>query len=235
MFDKKSLLAIIPARGGSKRLPGKNIKTFAGKPLITRTIEAALSVPAIDVLMVSTDDKNIARIAKSGGAKVPLLRPHNLATDRAKSVDVIFHALDWYKKNEGKTFDLVLLLQPTSPLREAKDIKKALALFKKKKAGAVVSVCETEHHPWWSNILPPDHNMGEFLNPALQNRASQELPVFYRLNGAIYLANTAYLRKHNGFMGKQTYALIMDHSSSVDIDDLNDFKYAEFLKLKHNP
>lgn len=235
MLNKKSLLAIIPARGGSKRLPGKNIRNFAGRPLITRTIETALSIPAIDILMVSTNDQNIARIARADGAEVPFLRPQKLATDRARSIDVILHALDWYKANEGKVFDLVLLLQPTSPLREASDIKRALALFKRKKAGAVVSVCATEHHPWWSNILPPDHSMGKFIKPALKNKASQELPVFYRLNGAIYLADTAYLRRQNGFIGNRTYALIMDRSSSVDIDNLNDFKYAEFLKLKHNP
>src|SRR3989339_1726633 len=161
MYKKKNIIAIIPARAGSKGLPGKNIRLLLGKPLISWTIEHALSSKYIDKVIVSTDDRKIAEISRKCGAAVPFIRPAKLATDKAKGIDVILHAVRWFEKKRNK-FDLIMLLQPTSPLRTAGDIEAAIELLFEKKAGAVVSVCETEHHPLWSNILPKDGNMKNF-------------------------------------------------------------------------
>ncbi|MBN2282906.1 MAG: acylneuraminate cytidylyltransferase family protein [Deltaproteobacteria bacterium] len=229
MINGKSVLAIIPARGGSKGLPGKNIKELCGKPLIAWSIEQAQSCKDIDEIVVSTDDEEIAEVAKKYGAGVPFIRPAELANDTAKSIDVIFHTIEWLKKHKGYQTGYILLLQPTSPLRAEEDIENAILILKDKNARAVVSVCETDHHPWWSNILPEDGNMESFIRPEMMNKRRQELPVFYKLNGAIYLADTDYLYKYNGFFGPDTFAHKMPQSRSVDIDSDLDFSLAALL------
>lgn len=229
MINGKSVLAIIPARGGSKGLPGKNIKKLCGKPLIAWSIEQAKSCDNIDRIVVSTDDESIAKVAKKYGTEVPFMRPAELATDAASTVDVIFHVFGWYKKHEDFGPEYILLLQPTSPLRAVADIKGAIQTLKDKDARAVVSVCETDHHPWWSNILPEDGNMKNFLRLDILNKRRQELPVFYRLNGAMYLADSDYLLTHNGFIGPNTFAYKMPKERSVDIDSDVDFKLAALL------
>lgn len=227
MFNGKRMLALIPARGGSKGLPGKNIRPLAGKPLIAWSIEAALGCPSIDKIVVSSDCPEIGKIAKSCGAEVPFIRPAELATDTAKGIDATLHALDWLKDN-GEQFELLLILQPTSPLRTTQDIETSLARYAQKNAKAIVSVCQVDHHPWWSNTLPTDGNMAQFLRPeALNNR--QKLPVYFRLNGAIYLADVDYLRQQQSCLGAETYAYEMPAERSVDIDSLLDFKLAEQL------
>ena len=147
MIKGKTVLAVIPARGGSKRLPRKNCLLLQGKPLIVYSIEAAKESVYIDEVVVSTDDEEIASLARQAGASVPFLRPAELSTDEASSVDVVAHALNYYQVNEKKLFDYVVLLQPTSPLRTAAHINQALELLKEKKADAIVSVCEAEHSP----------------------------------------------------------------------------------------
>ena len=234
MINGKSLLAIIPARGGSKGFPGKNIKKLCGKPLIAWSIEQAKSCDNIDRIVISTDDESIANVAKQYGTEVPFMRPAELATDTASTVDVIFHVFDWYKKYEDFEPEYILLLQPTSPLRAVTDIKGAIQTLKDKDARAVVSVCETDHHPWWSNILPEDSNMKDFLRPDILNKRRQELPVFYRLNGALYLTDSEYLLTHNGFIGPKTFAYKMPKTRSVDIDSAIDFKLAELLLEKND-
>ena len=229
MINGKKVLAIIPARGGSKGLPGKNIKELCGKPLIAWSIEHAKSCSDIDRIVVSTDDREIAEVAKKYGAEAPFMRPAELANDTASTIDVIFHAINWLKKHEDYRQEYILLLQPTSPLRTIEDIEGAVQKLKDKGAQAVVSVCETDHHPWWSNILPEDGNMKDFLKPEILNKRRQDLPVFYRLNGAIYLADTDYLYKCNGFLGPNTFAYKMPKSRSVDIDSDVDFKLAQLL------
>lgn len=227
MYKNKKILALIPARGGSKGVPGKNIKQIAGKPLIVWTIEAALQSQWLDKVIVSTDSEEIASIARKAGAEVPFLRPEYLAHDAAKGIDVVLHAIRWFEA-QNEQYDLLLLLQPTSPLRTVQDIENAIRLLFEKKAKAIVSVCENEHPPYWSNTLPPDHSMKNFIDfKAIKNR--QELPTFYRLNGAIYLSEIDYLKANNGFWGEQTYAYIMPKERSVDIDSLLDFKLAELL------
>lgn len=227
MLDNKRILALIPARGGSKGLPRKNIRNLFGKPLIAWTIQAAIESGAVDKVLVSTDDREIADLARSFGADAPFLRPAELATDKARGIDVVFHAEEWLKA-QGMDYDLVLLLQPTSPLRTRGDIRAALELFLQKKTGAVVSVCECEHSPLWANTIGSDLSMKGFLQQGVRTNR-QEITTFYRLNGAIYIAGWIYLRQNDGFFGDETYAYIMPAERSVDIDTELDLKFAQFL------
>jgi len=228
LIDRKKVLAIIPARSGSKGLSGKNIKLLAGKPLIARTIESAKKCKFIDKIIVSTESIEIAKIAEKVGAEIPFIRPENLSTDTAKSINVIFHTINWFNLNNQK-FDIVILLQPTSPLRTADDINNAVALLFEKDAKAIVSVCEVEHHPYLCNTLPQNLNMLNFCQAEIVNKNRQELPIFYRLNGAIYIFYINYFIKNNGFYGKNTYAYIMPQERSIDIDTIVDFRLAELL------
>jgi N-acylneuraminate cytidylyltransferase/CMP-N,N'-diacetyllegionaminic acid synthase len=226
-------MGFIPARAGSKGVPGKNIKTLAGKPLITYTIEAALASGVFDYLIVSTDSEDIARTARGAGAETPFLRPVELATDMARGMDALQHTMAWCEEQD-KHFDWLMNLQPTSPLRSLKDIINACELMIQHHARAVVSVCEVDHHPWWSNTLPGDHCMEHFIRPEILNTNRQNLPKYYRLNGAIYLAEWDFLRQRKTWYGKNTYAYIMPQERSADIDTDLDFAWAELL-LSKNP
>ncbi len=232
MYKGRKILGLITARGGSKELPQKNIKPLLDKPLIAWTIEQALMSKYLDRVIVSTDDGKIAEISKKYGAEVPFLRPEELATDESKSIDVVLHTIDWMDTND-KPYDLLMLLQPTSPLRTSKDIDKAIELLFSKNARAVVSVCEVEHHPYWTNILPDNGCMENFIKPEIMNKNRQELPIFYRLNGAIYLSYCDYLKHQGSFFGKETFAYIMSKERSIDIDNEIDFKLAEILIAKN--
>lgn len=228
MYKDKRIVALIPARGGSKGLPRKNVLPLNGKPLIAWTIEQTRASEYVDRVIVTTDDEEIASVARANGADVPFLRPRELASDTAKAMDVILHALDWLEAHNDR-FDVIVLLQPTSPLRTTVDIDNALRLLFSKDARAVVSVCETEHHPYWSNVLPADGSLDGFLRPDIMNKNRQELPTFYRLNGAINAAHCDHLRTHKTFFGKSTFAFVMPSERSVDIDTLIDFQRAELL------
>jgi len=233
MIRNRKVLAIIPARGGSKGLPRKNITFLCNKPLINHTIEQALLCQYIDNVMVTTDDIEIAEIAEIAGAEIPFLRKSSLATDSASTYDVIIDCLNWYR-NIGVLYEYFILLQPTSPLRTIEDINNAFELLKTKKAKSIVSVCESDHHPYWMNILPADQNMHSFENPKYANLGRQELPMYYRQNGAIYLAEVKYFSKLESFIGNKTYAQIMNKMHSIDIDDILDLKFAEFLLNEKN-
>jgi len=228
MIKDKKVLAIIPARGGSKGLPRKNIRPLLGKPLIAWTIEQALASKYLDRVIVSTEDEEIAKISKKFGAEVPFMRPKELATNEAKGIDVVLHTINWMDKN-NKFYDLIILLQPTSPLRTSEDIDKAIELLLLKKAKSIVSVCKTKHHPYWSNTLPEDRCMKDFIKREIMNKNRQELPIFYRLNGAIYLSHCNYLKEQRSFLSKQTFAYIMSQWRSVDIDNKLDLELAKIL------
>ena len=228
MYKEKSILGVIPARGGSRGLPGKNILNLHGKPLIAWTIEAALASRYLDRVIVSTEDRDIIAAARRSGAGLPFIRPIELATDSVGATDVAIHALEWFEK-QGTPYDIVVLLQPTSPMRSTQDIETAVQLLFSKDARAVVSVSEMEHHPYKSNVLPGDDNMKDFFNPAFINKVRQELPVFFRTNGAIYVSYTQDLKARKSFFGEKTYAYRMPPERSVDIDNELDFKFAEFL------
>jgi len=228
MYNSFKILALVPAIGGSKGLPRKNIKPLCGKPLIAWTIETAKASRYLDKIVVSTDDKEIAGIAISYGAEVPFSRPTELATDNAKIIDVVLHIINWLENN-GELYDLIVLLQPTSPLRLSTDIDSAIKMIFQKSAKSIVSVCEVEHHPYLSNQLPENGCMKDFLRCEVINTNRQELPTFFRLNGAIYIAYCNYLKKQKTFFGKDTYAYIMPRERSIDIDSETDFNLAELL------
>lgn len=228
MNEGKRILGIIPARGGSKGLPRKNVLPLLGEPLIVWTIEQTLLSKYLDRIIVSTDDEEIADISRKNGAEVPFVRPKELATDVAKGINVVLHAIDFFEKNRD-SFDLIMILQPTSPLRISEDIDSAIELLFLKEAKCVVSVCEMEHPPLWANTLSADGCMKDFLRPEIINKNRQELPVYYRINGAIYLSYCNYLKTKRSFFGRETYAYIMPRERSIDIDSNFDFKFAEFL------
>lgn len=230
MYRGLSVLGFVPARAGSKSLPAKNLRLLAGKPLIVHTIEAARASAVFDRLIVSTDGEDIARVARRAGAWVPFLRPARLATDEARGIDALHHAMAWLEGN-GLRFDCVMVLQPTSPLRASEDITGALDLLLERDADAVVSVCPVDHHPWWSNELPADGCMKDFLRPGLPHNR-QQLPPYYRLNGAIYLARWDFIRHRDDWYGPRTYAYIMPRERSVDIDEEIDLWLAAAL-LRH--
>jgi len=226
-MSKKKVVALIPARAGSKRLSNKNLLPLAGKPLIAWTIEAALTCDLIDDVIVSTDSEEIKRVAIDFGAKVPFSRPSYLAGDCASTDDVIMHAIDELKLSSS---DTVMLLQPTSPLRDNVDITNAILQLNSDLVQGVVSVCECEHSPLWSNTLPENRLMGGFIREDIAAKRSQDLPVHYRLNGAIYAYKVEFLRKYRGrIYSNAIKAIKMLPEKSVDIDTKSDFKYAEFL------
>lgn len=230
MMCNKERIGLIPARGGSQRLPGKNLLPLAGKPMIGWTIEAALQSAAFDDVIVSTDDPEIARVAEKFGARIPFLRPKSLATDTAGTIEVVEHALQQMEHTQGSTYREVMLLQPTSPLRNSTDIRGAVELFQRRNADAVISVCETEHSPLWSNTLPEDGDMHDFIDRHLLEVRSQDLPKYYRLNGAIYLCRTDRLKQERHFLLKENiFAYRMERRYSVDIDEKMDFMIAETL------
>lgn len=228
MYRDKMILALIPARRGSKGTLYKNIKPLLGKPLIAWTIEQAKGSAYIDRIIVSTDDEKIAEISKRYGAEVPFMRPKELAADDSKIIDVVLHARSWLEEYD-KPYDLLMLLQPTAPARTVGDIDRAVELLFEKSAQAIVSVSEAEHHPYRSNILPTDGCMSNFLRPELVNNNRQDLPVFYRLNGVIFLAYWHAVSREKSFFNDKTFAYVMPKERSIDIDDEMDFKSAEFL------
>jgi CMP-N,N'-diacetyllegionaminic acid synthase len=223
MICNKKLLAIIPARGGSKRLPRKNILDLSGKPLIAWTIESALNSKYIDRVIVSTDNKEIATISKKYGADIPFMRPNNLATDESTSIDVVLHAVNYFEK-VGEHYDYIILLQPTSPLRTVQNIDESIELLQEKKVDAVISVCKAEHHPLWCNTIPSDGYLSNFLDKSILNKRSQDLDKYYRLNGSIYLCNIDRLKNEKTFFLKNNcIAYKMKPEQSIDIDDKDDF------------
>ncbi|MGE6433031.1 cytidylyltransferase domain-containing protein [Shewanella baltica] len=228
MNNGKSILALIPARGGSKRLPGKNILSLAGKPMINWSIEAAKKVSSITRVVISTDCEAIALTSKAAGAEVPFLRPADLSSDTSNTVDVIYHALEYFK-SIGEYFDYLLLLQPTSPLRTSADIQGAIDLLNKKNADSVISVSECEHSPLWSNTLDDSLSLDKFIPNDLKNMRSQELPKFYRLNGAIYLIKIERFLQEGILMPSNSFAFKMDSNRSIDIDTRLDFLIAETI------
>lgn len=230
MYKNKTFLAIIPARGGSKRLPRKNVLDLKGKPLIAWSIEAGLNSKYIDETMVTTDDNEIVAISKKFGANVPFLRPEKLADDFATRPEVIKHTIEHYKNALKKEFDYLVFLQPTSPLRDGVDIDKAIEYMFEKNGDAVVSVCELEHPMHWSGKLPEDKNMSKFLdNVAVQSR-SQDLEKYYRLNGAIYICDIKrFLNEGCVFLNDNIFAYEMAQEKSVDIDTRLDFIIAESI------
>ena len=221
-----NVFALIPARGGSKGIPRKNIKIIAGKPLIVWTIEAALNSSNLSSVVVSTDDPEIAEVARRAGAKVPFMRPAELAQDETPGIDPVLHALEQLPQ-----FESVLLLQPTSPLRTNTDIDGFLDFVIQKKAPSAVSVSEAQVHPYWTYRVNVDQTLVRFLDVAPVARR-QDLPEIFSLNGAMYFADAKWLRRSGSLVGAESLAYVMSKDHSVDLDTALDWEFAEFLLKK---
>jgi len=226
LIKNKKVLAVIPARGGSKGIPNKNIVPLLGKPLINWTIEAAKSSRYIDRLILSSDDPRICAVAEAAGCDVPFLRPAELATDEAQTVDVIIDALD-----RVPGFELVVVLQPTSPLRASADIDKCLELLVDCRAKTAVSVTPVEEHPFLMYSLGADARLDSFIKVgSARSLRRQELPPAFTLNGAIYVAEIGWLRESKLFVSPDAVGYVMPRAISIDIDEQSDLgRAAEYL------
>ena len=225
------ILALILARGGSKRLPKKNILFLGEKPLISWSIDAAKSIPEICEIMVSTDNIEIKTIAEKFGAYVPWLRPYELATDFSSSADAALHALDWYEEAHGLV-DGVLLLQPTSPFRTQQTIKEGIALFLGFNLSAVIGVSTTHSHLKWTFRIK-DGVLSPFLKEHGLGTRSQNLEPVYIVNGSFYLATPKDLRKYKSFFIKESIPLVINSKiESLDINTEQDWEFAEYCLNK---
>lgn len=222
------MLAIIPARGGSKGVPGKNIKNLGDKPLIYYTIKAAKESVFIDRIIISTDDEEIAEVAKKCGAEVPFMRPDELATDTAKAIDTYLYTVNKLNESSNDLIEEFIVLQPTSPLRSATDIDNAVEIFIKNRADSVISVVEAEHPPYWYKKITNEGILKDyFISNNSLNR--QEYDRTYLPNGAIFVFRYNILKETLNYYTDKTYPYIMPKERSVDIDNVLDFKMAEFL------
>jgi CMP-N,N'-diacetyllegionaminic acid synthase len=232
MKNNWKVLILVTARGGSKGLPGKNIRSLLGKPLIAWSIEAGLSAPSTDELVVSTDDEGIAQVARAAGARVPFMRPAELAGDNASSIDVVLHAINWLTAAD-EHYDVVVLLEPTSPLRESVDIEAALELMAEQHAGAVVSVCRAESlHPAFMYRRNADGRLQPFLERQPTGLRRQEIEPLYFLEGTVYASRIDVLRARRSFYHADTVGYEVPRWKSLEIDELDDFLMVEAL-LKH--
>lgn len=222
-MKRSGTVALIPARGGSKGIPRKNVRHLGGKPLITWTIEAALRSANLDAVVVSTDDPEIAEVARRAGAQVPFLRPAALALDTTPGIDPVLHALEQLPQ-----FGSVLLLQPTSPLRSTEDIDGCLHMARSRQSPSVVSVCEPEVHPYWTYRMGIDHSLQRFVDAENVARR-QDLPPVFALNGAMYYAQADWLFQGKRLIAPETLGYVMPRTRSVDIDTLLDWQLAELL------
>lgn len=225
-MNKPSVLAIIPARGGSKGIPKKNIKELAGKPLIAWTIEEAKKSKYITRLILSSDNDEIIEVAKTYGCEVPFKRPSELAQDGTSGIAPVLHALD-----ECKGYEYVVLLQPTSPLRTVEDIDTCLEQVFENKSTFCVSVTEASEAPQWMYRIEENH-----LHAILEydSPTRQELPKSYILNGALYVAKVEEFLQEQNFLNKDTVPFVMNKENSYDIDEPIDFKICHFLMQERN-
>ncbi len=218
------ILAIIPARGGSKGIPRKNLKLLAEKPLIAWTIESALQARGIDRVIVSTEDEEIAVVAKQFGAEIPFMRPLALAGDDTPGIAPVLHAIE-----QMPSFDWVLLLQPTSPLRSVEDIEGIIQFCRSAGAPSSVSITEASKHPFWMYKQNDDKSLEPLIKNLREFTRRQDLPSAYVLNGALYLARTDWLIQNQSFIGQETLGYVMPEERSVDIDKPIDWFWIECL------
>lgn len=230
MHDGRRVIAVVPARLGSKGLPGKNMRMLGGRPMSAWTIEAALSSSLVDEVVVTSDDDEVLELATSMGVSSVRRRAPALALDTTPMtavIDDVIKALASPPAEDG----ILVLLQPTSPLRTANHIDEALRQMTHAAAEAVIAVCKAEHSPLLMNTLPPDRMMGDFVPPDIRGRNRQELQQYYRINGAMYASSIAYFHRSAGFLGSSTVAFVMRQEDSVDVDTEFDFSLAECVLL----
>lgn len=224
------ILGLIPARGGSKGVPRKNIQLVGGKPLIAWTWAAARAATSLTRLLVSTDDPEIAALARAAGVEVPFMRPAELASDTTLAIEVVLHALDYLATTENYRPAAVLWLQPTSPLRTTADIEAAVALFKAQAADSVVSVCPVEHqHPMLLKRIEAGGRLRPWLDDPAPPQRRQEMPPVFALNGAIYLTRCEVLLEQGTFHPDRTFAYVMPPERSLDVDTPWDLYLADLI------
>ena len=229
MLGNLRVLGLVTARGGSKGLPGKNVRPLLGKPLIAWTIEAAKAAPSLDAVVVSTDDVAIADAARASGARVPFMRPRELAGDTASSVDVVLHAIDTLEQ-AGERFDIIVLLEPTSPLRQPEDIEQALALLRNSGAESVVSICRAESvHPAFMYRKDTQLRLQPFMDRHPTGVRRQELESLYFIEGTVYASRVDALRQKRSFYHGDTVGYEVPKWKSLEIDDIDDFVMVEAL------
>ena len=232
MSTANRTLAIIPARAGSKGIPGKNIRLLGGKPLIHWTIEAAISASGVDRVMVTTDSRKIADAAEAAGAEIPFLRPAELATDSAGAGIVIDHALDYYE-SQGDMFDTLVYLQPTSPFRDKHLINSAIDMFRaNEEASSVIGVREAIEPIAWMRTISEDGYLENIKKASGENTVRQDYEKIYLLNGALFLTRVPIYRKYQSFYSGHTLPLVMDPYRSIDLDTMADWIFAEFILEK---
>lgn len=230
MFKNDKILALIPARSGSKGIKNKNIKNLNGKPLIAYSIEAGLKSKYIDKVVVSTNSKDIAKVAIEYGAQVPFIRPESLASDKSKTIDSVIHCIEELRR-QGEEYDYIVLLQPTQPLREVWHIDEAIELIIEKKEEALVTVSKVKDHPILMRTID-DRGYAKNLLEECSTKRRQDFPEFYKVNGAIYI------NKINGGLNKDTslndnnLVYVMDSKYDIDIDELLDLHIAELVLTK---
>lgn len=229
MIERHKILGLIPARGGSKGIPRKNIRPLGGKPLIAWTTEEAKKSKYIDRLVVSTDDHEIADTARRWGADVPFIRPAELASDTARGIDVVLHAL-----RELPDFDAVVLLQPTSPFRSVEDIDYGLEIWASTR-GPVVGLTAASKSPYWMYQLSDDGRLTELLHKPERASNRQSLPQVYVINGAVYVGSCASLSEIRSFVTSETRGLQMPRHRSIDLDTEVDWDYAEWILTRKLP
>ena len=225
------ILGLIPARSGSKGIPMKNIKKLNGKPLVAHTILAGLKSKNIDKILVSTNSKKISSISKKFGAEIPFLRPKELSGDTSKTIDVVKHTLKFLNENESYVPDIIVILQPTSPLRTSQMIDKSIILLKNSNASCVLGVKKITQHPYNSFS-----NKQKFLKPFKNNfqkySQRQALPELFYPTGSIYTFWRKTIEENNSYYGKKILPYILPEENSIDIDTPHDFFLAECIMKK---
>lgn len=230
MYKDKSFLAIVPARGGSKGLPRKNIKELCGKPLIAWTIDEAKKSKYVDEIVVTTDSDEIASVSKQYGAKVPFIRPAELANDVAKSIDVVEHTIEFYKKQYQKEFDYIVLLEPTSPMRDASDIDCAIEQLLVSDADSIVGVCRTEdQNPAFLVKISEDRRITGYKDEKMTSIRRQDIEDVYFFEGTVYISKTDVLLSKKSFYHNNTLAYEVPKYKSLEVDDIYDFIMIEAL------
>jgi N-acylneuraminate cytidylyltransferase len=220
------LLAVVAARSGSKRLPGKNARPLGGRPLVAWTIDCALRAACFSDVLVSTDIDELARIARSAGAYVPWLRPAHLATDQATLAEVCFHAADWYERERGR-LEGVALLQPTSPFRQIETIRRGVDLFANDPTESVVSVSPAISHPYWCRRIDAGGRLRGLDGVPQSHGQSQDLPRVWHFNGLLYIAPMSLLHKGTLVSASAQALTVLDEIESLDIDTELDWLVAE--------
>ncbi len=225
MIEEKSVLAVVPARGGSQGFPGKNLAELGGKPLVAWTIAAAKASNRIDRLILSSDDEAIIEVAKGLGVEAPFRRPAELATDEARVEDALIHVMDALER----AYDYIVLLQPTSPLRRAEDIDRCLEICVEAGAPACVSVTEPAKSPYWMFRIDAEGRLSPLIGEGEVLSRRQELAPAFVLNGAVYVAETRWFRANRTFLGAETRAYVMPTARSADVDGEADLGWLRWL------